>query len=67
MWHRVAKPPHSFNGFEAMKVGVALFIFLPVARVALMFAFFLRERDYVFTAIAALVLAIIGTGFFARL
>lgn len=32
-----------------------------------MFAFFLRERDYVFTAISALVLAIIGIGFFARL
>lgn len=68
MWHRAAKPaPHSLNGFEAVKVGVALIIFLPIARVALMFAFFLRERDYVFTAISALVLAIIGIGFFVRL
>lgn len=45
-----------------MKAGVAVFIFLPVARVALMLAIFLRERDYVYTVTAALVLAIIAAG-----
>jgi uncharacterized membrane protein len=41
---------------------VALFILLPVARVALMLATFLHERDYAYTAISALVLVIIATG-----
>jgi uncharacterized membrane protein len=45
-----------------VKVGVALFILLPVARVALMLAIFLRERDYAYTAISALVLLIIAAG-----
>jgi uncharacterized membrane protein len=40
-------------------VGIALFIVLPVARVGTMLIFFLRTRDYRFSAIAALVLGII--------
>ena len=40
-------------------VGIALFIALPVARVGAMLIFFLRTRDYRFSAIAALVLVII--------
>jgi uncharacterized membrane protein len=44
-------------------VGIALFILLPTLRVLLMLLVFLRERDYRFTAIAALVLAIILLGF----
>lgn len=55
------------SGFAVMKFGVALFIFLPVARVALMLLIFVRERDYAYTAIAALVLAIIGAGLLAGL
>jgi hypothetical protein len=51
-----------FTGYAVMKAGVAVFIFLPVARVALMLAIFLRERDYVYTVIAALVLAMIAAG-----
>ncbi|MEO5655971.1 MAG: DUF1634 domain-containing protein [Nitrosospira sp.] len=50
------------SGYDIVKAGVALFILLPVARVALMLAIFLRERDYVYAMISALVLAIIGTG-----
>ncbi|MDE2344629.1 MAG: DUF1634 domain-containing protein [Betaproteobacteria bacterium] len=50
------------SGYGLVKSGVAVFIFLPIARVALMLSIFLRERDYVYTAIAALVLAIIATG-----
>jgi uncharacterized membrane protein len=45
-----------------VKAGVAVFILLPVARVALMLTLFLRERDYAYTVIAALVLAIIAAG-----
>jgi hypothetical protein len=55
------------NGVAALdviKAGIAVLIVLPVARVALMLIVFVGERDYVYTAIAALVLAIIGTGFF---
>lgn len=55
------------SGFGLVKAGVALFILLPVARVALMLALFLRERDYAYVAISALVLAIIGAGFLAGL
>lgn len=51
------------NGSTAVKAGITLFILLPVARVALMLFIFLRERDYVFTMISALVLTIIGAGF----
>jgi uncharacterized membrane protein len=37
-------------------------VLLPVARVALMLAIFLRDRDYAYMVISALVLAIIGAG-----
>jgi uncharacterized membrane protein len=50
------------GGHTVVKAGVALFIFLPVMRVALMLGIFLRERDWAYTAISALVLAIIGIG-----
>jgi uncharacterized membrane protein len=44
-------------------LGIALFILLPTLRVLLMLLVFLRERDYRFSAVAALVLAIILLGF----
>ncbi|WP_054309689.1 DUF1634 domain-containing protein [Mesorhizobium sp. 1M-11] len=53
-----------WTGLDVVKVGVAVFILLPVARVALMLAIFLRERDYIYAVIAALVLAIIAVGVF---
>lgn len=43
-------------------VGIALLIFLPVLRVFLMLVVFVRERDFRFSAIAMLVLAIILLG-----
>lgn len=55
------------NGFDVVKVGIAVFILLPIARVSLMLALFLRERDYAYMAISALVLLIIGVGFFVGL
>ena len=51
-----------FSGYDAVKAGVAVFILLPVARVMLMLTIFLRERDHTYTAITALVLAIIAAG-----
>jgi len=53
--------------YDIVKAGVALFICLPIARVGLMLAIFLRERDYAYVAISALVLAIIGVGVLAGL
>jgi hypothetical protein len=50
------------TGYDTVKAGVAVFILLPVARVALMLTIFLLERDYAHTIIAALVLAIISAG-----
>jgi uncharacterized membrane protein len=61
----VAKTLLGLSSFDLVKVGVALFILLPVARVVLLLFIFLRERDYVFTAISALVLVIIGAGLLA--
>jgi hypothetical protein len=47
--------------------GIAVFIMLPVARVALMLTAFLRRRELLFAALAALVLAIIIGGTAASL
>ncbi|MBV6303717.1 DUF1634 domain-containing protein [Candidimonas humi] len=55
------------SGGGLMKAGVALFIFLPVARVGLMLIQFAQARDTAYTAISALVLMIIGAGFLAGL
>lgn len=52
----------ALGGHSLVGAGVALFILLPILRVGMMLLLFLRERDLVFAAIAALVLAIIGTG-----
>ena len=46
-------------GMRIAALGIALFIALPVARVVAMMVFFARSRDYRFSGIAALVLAII--------
>lgn len=44
-------------------IGIAMFLLLPVLRVVLILIVFLRERDYRFSAIAALVLTITLAGF----
>ena len=51
-------------GQGSATAGIALFIVLPVARVGAMLIFFLRARDYRFSAIAALVLAVIAISYF---
>ncbi len=52
----------ALNGYDIVKAGIAVFILLPIIRVALTMYLFLRERDYVYTVIAATVLLIIATG-----
>ncbi len=47
-------------GEPIVNAGIALFILLPVLRLALMLVIFLRTRDYRFGVIAAVVLIIIG-------
>jgi hypothetical protein len=49
-------------GTRLIAWGVALFIALPVARVALMAIVFVHDRDYVFALIATTVLLIIALG-----
>ena len=49
-------------GADVELAGVALFILLPVARVALMLFGFARRREHLFAVLAALVLAIIAAG-----
>jgi uncharacterized membrane protein len=58
----VDRPAILPSGTSIITAGIALLILLPVARVALMLAVFVRQRDYRFAAIAALVLAIIVLG-----
>jgi uncharacterized membrane protein len=65
--HRVMPLLSGISGFAVVKAGVALFILLPIARVALMLLIFVRERDYAYMAISALVLAIIGASLLAGL
>jgi uncharacterized membrane protein len=50
------------SGARALTAGVALFILLPVLRVALMLTVFARQRNYLYAAIAATVLAVIAAG-----
>jgi uncharacterized membrane protein len=45
-----------------MTTGIAFFILLPVMRLILMLCVFLHQRDYRFSAIAALVLIIVIAG-----
>jgi hypothetical protein len=49
-------------GAHIVMAGIALFIALPVLRLALMLIVFVRQRDYRFVAITALVLTIILLG-----
>lgn len=44
-------------------IGIALFILLPVARVIVMLVAYVRQRDYLLSAIALLVLTVILLGF----
>ncbi len=49
-------------GYKLVTIGVVIFVLLPITRVVLMLLMFLRSRNYVYAAISALVLGIIGIG-----
>jgi uncharacterized membrane protein len=51
------------TGVQILTAGIGLFILLPILRVILMLIFFAKERDYKFTAAAAVVLLTIFAGF----
>jgi uncharacterized membrane protein len=61
LWNPAAGAPPKW-GSDTITLGVAIFLFLPILRVALMMAVFLHDRDYRFAAIALLVLVIIAAG-----
>jgi uncharacterized membrane protein len=64
-WLHPSTKAVGLSGGGLMKAGVALFILLPIARVGLMLIQFVQARDTAYTAISALVLAIIAAGFLA--
>ncbi len=51
------------SGEQVVAAGVVLFILLPVLRVLVMLAVFLRNRDYRLALLAAIALMTIVTGF----
>ena len=51
------------SGVQVVAVGVVLFIALPVLRVLVMLAVFMRDRDYRLAIVAAIVLMTIVAGF----
>jgi len=55
-------PGQAQAGYALIRLGVVIFLLLPIIRVALMLVMFAQARDYIYTAIAALVLTIIGAG-----
>jgi Protein of unknown function (DUF1634) len=61
----VPQVPDATFGLHVMAAGIALVILLPVLRVTLMLAVFIRERDYRFGLAAAFVLVVIALGFTA--
>jgi uncharacterized membrane protein len=48
--------------FAVSVAGIALFILLPIVRVILMLTIYLRDRDYQFAVVAAVVLLVIFAG-----
>jgi uncharacterized membrane protein len=57
-----SRQPAHLPGMRIATIGIALLILLPSSRVLLMLVVFVRERDYHFGIIAALVLTIIFLG-----
>ena len=55
----------SHASMTTVSIGVAIFILLPILRLALMLGVYLHQRDYRFSFIVALVLLIVGMGCFA--
>ena len=52
----------SLNGAQVVTAGIGLFILLPILRVIVMLTIFVKERDYQFAVVAAVVLLTIFAG-----
>ncbi|MDB6078081.1 MAG: hypothetical protein JWO82_1828 [Akkermansiaceae bacterium] len=61
-WGGAGRAPVVSAGEAVIRAGVAIFILLPVSRLAVMLGFFLWRRDYVFGVVTAVVLVIIAAG-----
>jgi uncharacterized membrane protein len=59
----LALAPAWLPGAQVVTAGVVLFVSLPVLRVLVMLAVFLRDRDYWLAIAAAIVLMTIAAGF----
>lgn len=59
----LGSPSQALPATQVASLGIALFIALPVLGVLVMLTSFLHARDFLYSAIAGLVLVIIITGF----
>jgi uncharacterized membrane protein len=53
----------AITGAQVVTAGIGLFVLLPILRVIMMLTIFLKERDYQFAVVAAVVLLTIFAGF----
>jgi uncharacterized membrane protein len=51
------------TGAQVVTAGIGLFVLLPILRVIMMLTIFVKERDYQFAVVAAVVLLTIFAGF----
>ena len=57
-FHAVRLAP-GLTGFGLLSLGVAILIATPIFRVAILIVVFLRERDWLYTAVSAFVLSVL--------
>jgi uncharacterized membrane protein len=57
-FHAVRVAP-ALTGFGLLSLGVAILIATPIVRVAILIVVFLRERDWLYTAVSAFVLGVL--------
>ena len=60
-FHAVRVAP-AFTGIGLLSLGVAILIATPIVRVAILVLVFLRERDWLYTAVSAFVLGVLLLG-----
>ena len=62
--HALASNLPVLSNMPIVRMGIAMFILLPILRVLLMLLVFIRERDFRFAFISGMVLAVILLGIF---
>jgi uncharacterized membrane protein len=60
---KTGSPSSNNDSLKLIEIGVGTLISLPVLRVALMMGIFIKQKDYRFAAISAVVLGIVASGF----